>query len=79
MRNYDFWKLQKEKIENKEKIILILAWIFYKTFETDTRFLSDKFWFKIKESLKKSFVRKKLRFFSKKDYFFIDVTFSDFP
>ena len=48
MRNYDFWKLEKEKSENKEKIILILAWIFYKAFETDARFLSDKFWFKIK-------------------------------
>jgi hypothetical protein len=48
MRNYDFWKLEKEKSENKEKIILILSWIFYKTFDSDSRFLSDKFWFKIK-------------------------------
>ncbi len=48
MRNYDFWKQERVKSDNKEKIILILAWIFYKTFETDARFLSDKFWFKIK-------------------------------
>jgi len=27
---------------------LILSWIFYKTFDNDARFLSAKFWFKIK-------------------------------
>lgn len=46
MRNYDFWKLEKRKKENK--VILILSGIFYKAFDNDARFLSDKFWFKIK-------------------------------
>ena len=49
MRNYDFWKQEKFKLINKENIILILSWIFYKTFDNDARFLSDNFWFKIKE------------------------------
>lgn len=49
MRNYDFWKQEKSKSVNKENLILILSWIFYKTFDTDARFLSDKFWFKIKQ------------------------------
>ncbi len=48
MRNYDFWKNQKTKDENQARLILILSWIFYKTFDNDARFLSDKFWFKIK-------------------------------
>ena len=48
MRNYDYWKERKEL--NKNKIILILSWIFYRTFGVDSRFLSDKFWFKIKET-----------------------------
>lgn len=47
MRNYDYWKKQKEKNDNK--IILFLSWIFYRTFNSDSRFLSDKFWFKIKK------------------------------
>jgi len=47
MRNYDYWKEVKKDQENK--IILILSWIFYKTFNYDARFLSDNFWFKIKE------------------------------
>lgn len=46
MKNYDFYK--SVKIKNQNKIILILSWIFYKTFQNDARFLSDKFWFKIK-------------------------------
>ncbi len=49
MRNYDFWKQEKSKSVNKENIILMLSWIFYKTFDNDARFLSDKFWFKIKQ------------------------------
>ncbi|MDD3145610.1 MAG: hypothetical protein PHV23_05915 [Candidatus Gracilibacteria bacterium] len=49
MRNYDFWKQEKSKSVNKENLILILSGIFYKTFDTDARFLSDKFGFKIKQ------------------------------
>jgi len=48
MKNYDFWKIEKNKNLKENKIILILSWIFYKTFDDDSRFLSDKFWFKIK-------------------------------
>ncbi len=47
MRNYDYWKLRKE--DNKNKIILFLSWFFYRTFNSDSKFLSDKFWFKIKQ------------------------------
>lgn len=48
MRNYDYWKDRKEL--NKNKIIFILSWMFYRTFNTDWRYLSDKFWFKIKHT-----------------------------
>ena len=48
MRNIDYWKKRKEN--NEKKIILILSWIFYRTFNEDSRFLSDKFWFKIKRT-----------------------------
>ena len=48
MRNYDYWKERKEK--NRDKIILFLSWMFYRTFDSDARYLSDKFWFKIKVS-----------------------------
>ena len=50
MRNYDFWKQEKDKFWNKEKIILILSWMFFKTFWNDAKFLSDRFWFKIKQT-----------------------------
>lgn len=48
MRNYDYWKKLKEK--NNNKIIFFLSWVFYRTFNDDSRFLSDKFWFKIKQT-----------------------------
>lgn len=48
MRNYDYWKERKR--DNKNKIILFLSWMFYRTFESDARVLSDRFWFKIKVS-----------------------------
>ena len=48
MRNINYWKQNKQT--NKDKIILILSWIFYRTFNEDSRFLSDKFWFKIKKT-----------------------------
>ena len=48
MRNYDFWKKEKSILKNNDNLILILSWIFYKTFDDDARFLSHKFWFKIK-------------------------------
>jgi hypothetical protein len=50
MRNYDNWVIEKAKLKNKDKIVLFLSWIFYKTFDTDAKFLSDKFWFKIKQT-----------------------------
>lgn len=48
MKNYDYWK--KQKAINKEKILLFLSWAFYRTFDSDSRFLSYKFWFKIKQT-----------------------------
>lgn len=49
MRNYDFYIQEKQKLENQNKVLFILSWIFYKSFESDSRFLSNKFWFKIKK------------------------------
>jgi DNA mismatch repair ATPase MutS len=43
MRNYDNWLKEKEKVKNENKIILFLSGIFYKTFDEDARFLSDKY------------------------------------
>ena len=48
MRNYDKWLEQKQN--SKNKIILFLSWMFFRTFNNDARFLSDKFWFKIKQT-----------------------------
>lgn len=48
MRNYDYWKELKQK--NRNEIILLLSWIFYRTFDTDARVLSDCFSFKIKQA-----------------------------
>lgn len=47
--NYEtLWLLEVTKKNNKQKVILTLSGIFYKAFDDDARFLSDTFWFKIK-------------------------------
>ncbi len=48
MKNIDYWRKQKQN--NEKNIILLLSWIFYRTFNEDSKFLSDKFWFKIKQT-----------------------------
>jgi hypothetical protein len=48
MTIHETWKLEKQKPENKNMVLLFPSGVFYKSFDDDARFLSDKLGFKLK-------------------------------
>lgn len=44
---FEHWERQKNYERNNRRLIVIISWCFYKTFNENTDFFNKRFWFKI--------------------------------